>query len=600
MNKATYILILPQYLPFVIRPILSTIYVMIEIVEIIERKLLASLLNLGLPKTEIKLEHPTDTIHGDYSSNVAMILAKDVGKSPYDIATQIMNELEKDLGDQIERVEAVKPGFINFHLSKSFFAQQTKEIKDAGEDFGKSSLLSGTRVLVEYTQPNPFKEFHIGHLMSNAVGESLSRVIEFSGAEVIRANYQGDVGLHVAKCIWGIQNKDSNYLFDTTHSLDEQVKFMGQSYVLGNATYEENADAKNEIIIINKKIYERNDKEINKLYDAGRTVSLAHFETIYNKLGTKFDYSFFESQTWQIGRDIVLAHLDDGIFERSDKAIIFPGEKYGLHTRVFINSEGITTYEAKDIGLCELKNKTIPNIHQSIITTAVETKEYFKVVHKAFELIYPEAIKTTHVGHGFLRLTSGKMSSRLGNVITGESLLTSTYELAMEKINGRGLNEGDKKEIAETVAVGAIKYTILRQSPGKDIIFDPEKSISFEGDSGPYLQYSYTRALSVLKKAEMEKIEMGTSHHDKVIYEIEKVLYRFPEVVALAYHELAPSYIVTYLIDRASHFNSFYAQNKIIDNESSESAYRLALTENFSEIMKSGLYLLGIKALNHM
>jgi arginyl-tRNA synthetase len=133
MNKATYILILPQYLPFVIRPILSTIYVMIEIVEIIERKLLASLLNLGLPKTEIKLEHPTDTIHGDYSSNVAMILAKDVGKSPYDIATQIMNELEKDLGDQIERVEAVKPGFINFHLSKSLFAQQTKEIKDAGE-----------------------------------------------------------------------------------------------------------------------------------------------------------------------------------------------------------------------------------------------------------------------------------------------------------------------------------------------------------------------------------------------------------------------------------------------------------------------------------
>ncbi len=573
---------------------------MLPITETIKIKIASTLQTLGLPAGEIKLEHPTELVFGDYSSNVAMALAKGAGKNPLELAEVIAHEISKDLEEEIERVEAVKPGFINFHLSKKFFSQSTEIIDNEEEDFGKSKLLKGTKVLIEYTQPNPFKQFHIGHLMSNAVGESLSRVIEFSGAEVVRANYQGDVGLHVAKCIWGILHKDSEYLFDDSHSLEESIKFMGECYVAGNAAYEEDESSKKEIVLINKQVYEESDERVNKIYVIGRKLSLDHFETIYKKLGTKFDYYFFESQTWRAGKALVENHIADGIFEKSDGAIVFAGEKHGLHTRVFINSEGLTTYEAKDLGLCELKIETVKDFDQSIITTAVETKEYFKVVHKAFSLIRPEAKKTVNVSHGFLRLTTGKMSSRLGNVITGESLLTSTEELALEKISNRELDEGDKKTIAEVVAVGAIKYTILRQSPGKDIIFDPEKSISFEGDSGPYLQYSYTRALSVLEKAKTEGIKLSGVTHEESIYDLEKLLYRFPEVVTLSYNELAPSYIVTYLIELASVFNSFYAQNKIIDKENPESGYRLQLTSNFTTVMKNGLHLLGITTLEKM
>lgn len=593
---------LPQALRFVIHPIFSTIsHIMQPVTEILAAKITKALENLELPAALIKLEHPTELSFGDYSSNVAMAIAKQAGKNPLELATLIAEEINKDLGEWVERVSALKPGFVNFYLTKDFFVANTTLINTKADDFGKSDALRGKRVLIEFTDPNPFKQFHIGHLMSNAIGESISRIIEFSGANVIRANYQGDVGLHVAKCIWGINNKDSEYLFDQSVTSEAKIKFLGDCYVSGNTAYEDDTTAKGEIVTINKQVYERSDEKVNALYDSGRKISLEHFETIYKKLGSKFDHYFFESQTWKMGRDLVMAHLSDGTFEKSNGAIIFLGEKYGLHTRVFINSEGVTTYESKDLGLFQLKIDTVKDFDQSIVITALEQKEYFKVVNKAFEEICPDlAVKTTHISHGFLKLTSGKMSSRLGNVITGESLLNSTEELAMEKISDRGLNESDKKTIAEAVAVGAIKYTILRGSPGKDIIFDPEKSISFEGDAGPYLQYSYTRALSVLEKARAEKLKPEPSQHDNSIYDLEKILYRFPEVVATSYHELAPSYIVTYLTELAGSFNSFYAQNKIIDPENPESSYRLALCESFSIVMKSGLSLLGIKVLERM
>lgn len=573
---------------------------MSKITETIKTKVTDSLSALGFPEAKVRLEHPTELSFGDYSCNVAMALAKQINKNPLEIAEMLVRELQKDLGDILENVEAVKPGFINFYLSKKFFTESTKEIAQKGSNFGKSEILAGKSIVVEFTDPNPFKQFHIGHLMSNAIGESLSRIIEYSGAKVIRANYQGDVGLHVAKCIWGILQKERDYLLTSSSSNEEKVKFLGDCYVAGNTAYEEDADAKLEIIAINKKVYERSDQTINAIYDAGRSISLQHFEEIYKKLGSTFDHYFFESESWKIGLALVKAHIDDGIFKISDGATIFLGEEYGLHTRVFINSQGLTTYEAKDLGLCELKTQRINQFDQSIIITALEQKEYFKVVNKAFSLINPDAVQTTHIGHGFLRLATGKMSSRKGNVITGESLLIDTEELAMEKINDRELDSNDKKIIGEATAVAAIKYTILRQSPGKDIIFDPEKSISFEGDSGPYLQYSYTRALSVLEKAKGEGIEENTQSHGNTVYDLEKILYRFPEVVELSYHELAPSYIVTYLTGLASVFNSFYAQNKIIDTSNPESGYRLALTNNFAQVMKNGLSLLAIKTLERM
>ncbi|MCX6721488.1 MAG: arginine--tRNA ligase, partial [Candidatus Staskawiczbacteria bacterium] len=389
---------------------------------------------VGQNALDFSVEIPGDKNHGDYSTNVAMVLKK----NPVEIAEKIKSDLFK-------KVE-VKNGFINFFVADKFFIDNLKKID---KNYGKGEELKNKKIIIDYTDPNPFKEFHIGHLMSNAIGESLSRIFEFQGAKVKRVCYQGDVGIHVAKAIWGKMR-------------DKKLEW-GQAYAFGAKFYEDDENAKKEIITLNKKIYKRSDKNVNKLYDEGKKESLKHFDEVYKKLDTKFDYFIFESQTGDIGKKIVEKGLKDGIFEKGENgAIIFKGEKYGLHTRVFINSDGLPTYEAKDLGLAEIKYKKY-KYGKSVIITGNEVNEYFKVMLCAMEQINPDlAKKTKHIGHGMLRLPEGKMSSRTGKVITGESLIKKVEELIKEKIKDRELSEKDKKEIAETVAVGAIRYSILK------------------------------------------------------------------------------------------------------------------------------------------
>ena len=465
---------------------------------------------------------------------------------------------------------------------------------EVGERYGQNNLYTNKLVVVEYTDPNPFKDFHIGHLMNNTIGESISRIIEASGAKLVRACYQGDVGLHVAKTVWGVKRmlldnpaikKD---FFGNFFGLGKNPKIWGRAYAFGAAKYEALETAKKEIV------------EINHIYNVGRKVSLNEFEKIYKILGTKFDEYFFESQTEKFGTDLVLNNISNGVFEKSDGAVIFRGENYGLHTRVFINREGLPTYEAKDLGLAKLKYDRIP-YDKSIVITASEQDDYFKVMLKALEAIYPDiAKKTTHLSHGMLRLPSGKMSSRTGQVITGESLLEDIKINVLEKMKDRAMTESEKKEVAEIVAVGALKFSILRQVAGKDIIFDFDKSLSFEGDSGPYLQYAYVRAMSVLEKAAKNNIKGDLSKMPVEIFELEKIISRFTEIVERAGKDLAPHYIVTYLLDLASTFNAFYANNKIVDREDFNSAYKVAITEVFARVIKNGLNLLGIKVPNKM
>ncbi len=553
---------------------------------------------------EIKLEHPVDSSYGDFSANVAMMMSKDLSKNPRELAGHISSKINESLPEEIQKVEVAGPGFINFYLSKNFFIKKTKEIISRKENFGRNNILSLQDTIVEYTDPNPFKEFHIGHLMSNSIGESISRIIEANGAKVTRACYQGDVGLHVAKTIWGVKKMISENLemkkkfLGNILGLGKDDTLWGKAYALGAKNYEESESSKKEIVEINKKVYSKDDSEINKIYKIGRKVSLDKFEKVYKVLDTKFDEYFFESQTTDFGRKLVEENIEKGIFEKSEGAVIFRGENYGLHTRVFINSEGLTTYETKDLGLAKIKYDRHP-YDKSIIITANEQSEYFKVLLKALELIYPDlAKKTTHISHGMLRLPSGKMSSRTGDVITGEFLLGEIKKLVLEKMKDREMSLEDKTKIADQVSVGALKYSILKQVAGKDIIFDFDKSLSFEGDSGPYLQYSYARAKSILRKAEVENIEstwISSVQADEVT-ELEKVLYRFDEVVKRAEEEYSPHHIVSYLIELASTFNSFYAKGKIVDKEDKNSPYKVVLTLAFSIVLKNGLNLLGISA----
>lgn len=555
---------------------------------------------LGVFSVEFALEHPADMGHGDYATNAAMVAAKKIGKNPHEVAQIIVGELVKRSIPDVVDVSIAGPGFINFKLSDEHFAKALASALLLGEKYGQNETLKGKKVIIEYTDPNPFKEFHIGHLMSNTIGESISRIIEASGAETKRACYQGDTGMHVASAMWGMLQED---LPSTEATVSERAQFLGRAYARGATAAKNDMVVHDAIIVLNKKIHERSDPKINELYDMGKAWSLEYFETIYKRLGTAhgegkaFDYYFFESMTGELGKKLVCENLGK-VFEISDNAIIFKGEEsMGLHTRVFVNKEGLPTYEAKELGVTKIKYDIYP-YDSSIVVSSSEINDYFKVLLEALRQIFPElAAKTLHIGHGTLRLPTGKMSSRTGDVITAESLLDEVKIRAMGKVAHMPIADTEKDTIAESVALSAIKYSILRQSSGKDIIFDVEQSLSFEGDSGPYLQYTYARTCSLLEKADGKPIDPLVLHQGT--RPLHKFLLRFPEVVLRANSEHEPHYITTYLIELAREFNAFYANTIILDGAADE-PYKLALVKAVSVTMKNGLDLLGIPTPSRM
>lgn len=439
--------------------------------------------------------------------------------------------------------------------------------------------------MIEYSNPNPFKEIHIGHLMSNVVGEALSRVLEASGARVIRDTFGGDVGPHVAKTLWAIKKKGMTDLASASE--------IGGAYTQGSNAYEENPEAKVEIDALNTQIYDivakqdtpesltDEERSILALWRKGREVSMEEFARIFAILGTRFDYIFYDSDTTKGGMSVVRNGIERGVFEESDGAVIYRGEKKGLHTLVFITSRGTPTYETKDIGLAFLKEERHPT-DEVVIITAIEQIGHFEVVLAALEEIAPLlAKKTKHVPHGLLRLTTGKMASRRGNIITASALIKDMVTAASEK--------NTDPLVAEQVAVAAIKYMILRQAPGGDIIFDPEKSLSLEGDSGPYLQYALVRAKSVIAQSD---VAADSTEMPEKIYDLERLVIRFPEVARRAEAARAPHLVAQYLTQLAGEWNSFYAQNRIRGGE--YEAYKLTLANAFVATMERGLGLLGI------
>jgi arginyl-tRNA synthetase len=303
-----------------------------------------------------------------------------------------------------------------------------------------------------------------------------------------------------------------------------------------------------------------------------------------------------------VGLQIVKENLskDDSIFSKGDNdATIFKGEDYGLHTRVFVNSKGIPTYEAKEIGLAKIKYD-VWNFDKSIVVTANEQNEVFKVTNKAISLLMPEiGSKMSHIGHGMMRFVGEKMSSRTGKVIAGDELVEDMMNASYEKMKDRDMEEGEKKQVSQDVAVAAIKFSILKQNFRKDIIFDKEKSLSLEGDSGPYIQYAVVRINSILKKTEgLEFLEMGGDLSTEA-KNLNRTLWRYSHVCFKAIDEMAPQYIAQYLIDLASRFNTFYNKNKIIaDDKVNKDLLELCIKTK--DILSRGLDTLGIRVVERM
>lgn len=539
---------------------------------------LEALRALGAEGVTFAVEWPADPSHGDYAVNAAFAAAKTLGKSPKAIADQLAPLIQEKLGADADSVTAAGAGFVNIVLSASVVRDAVRAILKEGKDYGQGNENAGKRIAVEYSCPNPFKEMHIGHLMSTVIGEAVSRVIESSGASVMRDSYGGDVGPHVAKALWALRRDG---VTDVANAAE-----VDKAYAQGSKAYEASEEAKMEIDALNTELYKGEDAELMNLWRKSREVCLEAFRELYAVLGTKFDYFFFESETAAIGTEKVREGLAHGVFHESEGAIIYKGEEKGLHTLVFITSRGTPTYEAKEVGLAFYKEERWPS-DTVYILTAAEQVGHFNVVKAALEDVAPAlGSKTLHIAHGFMRLASGKMSSREGNTVTARSLLSELIEAAKEK--------NEDPIVAEQVAVAALKYMMLRQALGSDSVFDPEQSLSLEGDSGPYLQYSLVRAKKLLTYSE----STGGEEIPPAPYAIERLLMRFPQVMNRARAEIAPHHIAQYLTQLAGAWNSFYANEQVLG--SSEEAYKQNVAKAFSTVMENGLYTLGIPAPDKM
>jgi len=612
-----------------------------NILEQIREQIREVVAEMGAFDVQAVLERSADTDHGDYTTNVAFVLSKKLCKSPIEVAEKICEGLRAKGVEGMQRIEAVKPGFVNFYLSEEYLLERMRNTGDSG----LKTQLWEKRIMVEFAHPNTHKEMHIGHMRTLITGEALARLLEYSGAKVFRANYQGDIGLHVAKAMFGLfelLKKESLSLnkIDSRSAYD-QAHFLGKAYVYGSQVYDEN---KEEIDSINKELYQKvtdylstktaedllvekaEGDDLFSTYIRTRRWSLIYYDEFYRRFYTKFDRLFFESEMSEAGIKLVNDHVGD-IFEKSEGALVFKGEKYGVHTRVFVTGTGNPLYEAKDLGNAVKQYEAFPfdlNIH----VVASEQAGYFQVVIKALELLDSEKFegKEKHLSMGMVTLTDRKMSSRTGDVLTVDWLLDQVKERVEKFIAEGRVNRhpgGDSiatlqndSELIEQIVVGAVKYSVLKVGTGQNVSFDIEKSVSLEGNSGPYIQYTYARTQSLLRKSQIShslrsvranfksqinlKFQISNFQLGEEDLKLLRLLVHFEDVVNAAAEKYSPSLVADYLFELCQAFNLFYQKAQILKEKEDLRNFRLMLTARIGEIIKSGLDLLGIKAPERM
>ena len=532
-------------------------------------------------EANVELTRP-DEQFGDYATNVALQLAKPLGKNPREVAEALAVKLRETLSSNVSEISVAGPGFINLKLTDTALLIDLNRIP--------AQSLAGQTIVAEYSDPNPFKVLHAGHLYTSVVGDAIGNLLQLAGGDVHRVNFGGDVGLHVGKTMWAIIDEFGGELPEKLAGIVEleRSEWMAAAYVRGTAAYEEDETAKAAIVALNKRVYALHseadhESPFARLYWTCRQWSYDYFDTFYARIGTPFEKYYPESQTAPIGLQTVKSHIGD-VYEESDGAIIFDGDKHGLHTRVFINSEGLPTYEAKDVGLIMLKKKDY-DFDRSVIITGNEQLQYMSVVLKSIEQFAPElSSATTHLTHGLVKLQGGvKMSSRQGNFLKATDVL-DIAAAANQEANGQ--------DNQQTV-LGAVKYAFLKSRMGGDIIYDPKESVSLEGNSGPYLQYAHARAQSILRKADgvgsLEGAQLEAGERSLV-----RKLSEYTEVVDRAVAELMPHYVCTYLYELAQTFNRFYEHNRVIDDPRQD--VRLGIISKYASTLHDGLAILGIHA----
>lgn len=512
---------------------------------------------------------------GDFAINIALQLAGKQGRNPREIAEEIAGKL-RESGDFAE-VSVAGPGFINLRLSDAALLELAKS--------EPSKSREGQTVVIETNNPNPFKAMHIGHAFNAILGDTIANLLEASGARTYRVSYHGDVGAHVGKSMWALLRYVEGNA-DKLHEVPaaERNSFMSRMYAEGARAYKEDETAKAEIDGLAKQSFTREDPLYASVYEIIFNWSFEQIDATVARLGNKpVERKFLESDADVRGVKIVRDNVPR-VFQESDGALIFKGSEHGSFDNVFVNQNGQGLYGARDLGLMQLKNEQY-HPDKSYIVTAEEQKDYFKGVIAAAGLAMPDLKDVTvNISTGTVKLTTGKMSSRDGDVLE----IAWLFDQVAEAIRARG------GEVTDDVVAGALRYAFLKVRIGSDVIFDVNESVSIQGNSGPYLQYAHARACSILEKAQ-------SSDNGDQIFDLDaderalvQKLSEFSEIVEKATAELMPHHVCNYLYELAQEFNRFYEKCRIIGDERGRT--RLSLVDRYMRTLSSGLNLLGIVA----
>ncbi len=551
--------------------------------------LLARELKGKLKREDIErlVEIPPNDEMGDYAFP-CFALAKIEKKSPLLIAEELKERLK--LGKEISNTSAVA-GYVNFFVDKKLLAEGV--LKNAVKsDYGSRKVKK--RVMVEFPSPNTNKPLHLGHLRNMAIGECVSRILELAGNKVVRANLNNDRGVHICKSMVAYEK------FGKGKS-PEKIKsdhFVGGYYVLFNKKAKEEESWEGEAQDCLQK-WEAGDKKTLALWKKMNKWALDGFEQTYKKFGIKHDVVYNESEIYAKGKEIITTGLEKGVFDKKkDGAIFIDLEKEKLGEKIVLRADGTSVYITQDLYLAKKKADDF-KLDGSIYVVGNEQDYHFKVLFAILrKLGFKFADNLRHLSYGMVELPEGKMKSREGTVVDADDLIEEVQELARRELKKRyNLSKKEIEGRSLKIALAAIKYTLLKIDYQKNMVFNPKEAISFEGDTGPYLLYSYARATSILRKIKGKK---GVKLVDLKKQEVAllKKIGVFPEVVEKAYEGFAPNLIANYCYELASLFNEFYHACPVIGSE--EEGFRLKLVGVFRDVMKTSLGLLGIDVVEEM
>ncbi len=551
----------------------------------------------------LDLIYPPDVFLGDFSFE-CFPLAKELKESPENIAKKIAANIS--LAEPIEAAQAVGP-YLNFKFDGRFLLKEIlSEIFSQKEDFGNSKIGEEKLVIVEYLSPNTNKPLHLGHVRNGVLGMAIVNLLESVGYKVIKANLINDRGIHICQSMLAWKKWANG---ETPESVGiKGDHFVGKWYVRYHQEASKNPQLEEEARELLKK-WEMGDPETIELWKTMNNWVYQGFEETYKELGLKFDVFDYESETYKLGKKIVEDGLKKGIFKKSeDGAIIVElpdGQKITL-----IRKDGTSVYITQDLGTAESRFKRF-NPEKLIYVVGVEQEFHFKTLFKILEMLGFERVNNLrHLSYGMVNLPEGKMKSREGKVVDADDLIEGMKELALEEILKRyqKISKEEAMERAKKIGVGAIKFYLLRVKPNQEINYNPEESISFEGFTGPYVQYAYARASAILKKAESEKAEKDKESGVMINHNIEKeelillrYLIQFPEKIRAAANDFNPAILAEHLFETAKAFNHFYSFCPVLTaKDENLIKTRLALVKATLIVLKKGLNLLGIEELKEM